>query len=156
MTCSSDNRRRSAGVTLLEMLVVLSIISVAAVIFAATTMSAATRGQTARQAEMLASAIRAARADAVAAGQEIEMTFHTADGAYGVNERTVVRLPPGLSISFTGAAEIFDETGAGVLRIYADGSTSGALIKISSERETDSIAVDWLTGAVRLSRERRR
>ncbi|HBK92138.1 MAG TPA: hypothetical protein DDZ68_10750 [Parvularcula sp.] len=154
MSSFLDSKGASRGVTLLEMLVVLAIISVAAIAFAAAAGGALSRGQASRQAEMLASAVRAARADAIAASRDIDVTFDARNGVYGAKGGRAVRLPPGLSMDFTGAAEIFDESGAGVLRIYADGSTSGALVKISSAREVNSVSVDWLTGAVRLTRER--
>lgn len=154
MISFSDRKRASKGVTLLEMLVVLSIISIAAIAFAAAAGGALSREQAVRQAELLASAIRAARADAIAAGRIIDVTFDVKDGVYGAQGGPAVSLPPGLSMEFTGASEIFDDSGAGVLRIYADGSTSGALVKISSAHAVNSVSVDWLTGAVRLSRER--
>lgn len=151
----SDNRPPERGVTLLEMLAVLAILSMATVLFATMSSRIARRADAIRFAEVLAADIRRARADALAANDQIYMTFDVDDGAYSLEEAQLGRAPPNVSLEFTGASEYFTPAGDGVLRLYSDGSTSGALIKIQSERETDTITVDWLTGTVRLARERR-
>ena len=155
MNCWSDKRFRERGVTLLEMLAALAILSMATVMFAVMSDRVARRTETIRFAERLASDIRSARADAIATGERIDMTFHVEDSAYAIENAPFAFAPRDVRLEFTGAAEYFTASGAGVLRLYADGSTSGALIRIGSDREVDSIDVDWLTGSVRLTRERR-
>ena len=141
--------------TLLEMLATLAILSMATVMFAVMTDRVGRRTGTIRFAERLASDIRSARADAIAKGDRIDIIFDVKDRAYAIDEEDFAVAPRDVRLEFTGAAEYFTESGAGVLRLYADGSSSGALIRIGSDREVDSIDVDWLTGSVRLTRERR-
>ena len=137
------------------MLVALAILSVATAIFATMSSRFARATEAIRFTERLASDIRSARADALATGAAVDVTFHAADSAYAIKGRKAGDAPSGVTMEFTGAAEYFTPSGDGVLRLYADGSTSGALIGIKSEREINKISVDWMTGAVRFTRERK-
>lgn len=154
MTCSSDNAARSRGVTLLELLVALAIISLALVLFAPFSSRATGRDAGRRDAELMIAAVRSARADALASGRPIDFIFDAGLHEYGVDGQKMTRISPAIEMSFTGAREFMTSSGAGVLRLYPDGSTSGAVVRIVSGRETDEIIVDWLTGAARLERER--
>lgn len=156
MNSLSDRRRRARGVTLLEMLVVLAIISFAAVFFAAFASGNAERTEGLRAAEALASAIRSARADAIASGAPVEIVIDAAGRSYSIAGATQASLPARLSLEFTGARELMTPSGDGVLRLFPDGSTSGARIRITGGAEIDEVSVDWLTGAVRLERQRRK
>lgn len=154
MTCSSDNAARSRGVTLLELLVALAIISLALVLFAPFSSRAIERGAGRRDAELIVAAVRNARADALATGRRIDFVFDADGREYGVAGQPMTHISPAIEMSFTGARELMTSSGAGVLRLYPDGSTSGAVVRIVSERETDQITVDWLTGAAHLEWER--
>lgn len=154
MTFSSDRSARSRGVTLLELLVALAIISLALVLFAPFSSRAIERDAGRRDAELMIAAVRSARTDALASGRPVDLVFDANLHEYGVDGQPMTRISPAIEMSFTGARELMTSSGAGVLRLYPDGSTSGAVVRIVSVRETDEISVDWLTGAARLERER--
>ena len=155
MTCSSDRRfTAERGVTLLELLVVLTIVSLTIVLFAPMTSAIVNRGAQGREAELMISAIRGARADALAQGRPVNFLVDTANRRYGRDTGPMTGLSATREIEFTGAAELMPDSASGVLRFYPDGSASGAVINLRSERESDRISVDWLTGAASLERER--
>ena len=154
MTFSSDKIVRSRGVTLLEMLVVLAIVSMSIVLFAPMIVNGAEKNKGLRDAESIATAIRTARADAIAGNRPIDFIIDVTGRTYGVDGQKPLSLSSGVTMEFTGARELMKPSGAGVIRLHLDGASSGGAIRIISEHETDEIRIDWLTGAVRLDRER--
>ncbi|OFX03711.1 MAG: hypothetical protein A3E78_16640 [Alphaproteobacteria bacterium RIFCSPHIGHO2_12_FULL_63_12] len=155
MKFSSDKCARSRGVTLLEMLVVLAILSMSIVLFAPMIVAGAEKNRGLRDAESIATALRASRADAIAANRAIDFIFDASERTYGIEGQKPFALSPGVTLEFTGARELMTPSGAGVIRLHSDGASSGGVVRIISKHESDVIEVDWLTGAVRLNRERR-
>jgi len=154
MKSSSNNRAGARGVTLLEMLVVLAIVSLSIVLFSPMTIGAARKNDALRSAELMTASLRGARADALAGSRPVDVVFDVANGAYIIDGGPAYRLGSAISMEFTGALELMRPSGEGVLRLHPDGSSSGAVIRLISEREVDEISVDWLTGSVRFSRAR--
>lgn len=155
MSCwLNKTTEHSRGVTLLELLVVLAIISLSLVLLAPLSSRAIENGAGRRDAELIVAAIRNTRADALASGRQIDFLIDITERGYGVDGEPVVGLSPTIEMSFTGARELMRPAGVGVIRLYTDGSTSGAVIRIASEREEGKITVDWLTGAIHLERKR--
>lgn len=140
--------------TLLELLVVLTIISLTLVLFTPMTSRIISQGAQNREAEMMISTIRNARADALAYGRQVDFLIEPESRRYGLHGGPMTDLSATREIQFTGAAELMPDSVSGVLRFYPDGSTSGAVISLRSEKESDTISVDWLTGAATLKRER--
>jgi general secretion pathway protein H len=145
-------RRSEAGFTLVEILAVMSIaaLSLAAVSFLYSSPSGATKVKSA--ALMTASRLRDLRAAAMSRGEERvaridpgARTLLFGDG------RPVLRLDPSIDILVTSAeGESATPKTAGV-RFYPNGSSSGATIKLTAERQTYEIRVNWLTGRVSAS-----
>lgn len=156
MKFSPAKTARSRGVTLLEMLVVLAIVSMSIVLFAPMIVDAAGKNRGLRDAESIATALRTSRADAIASNRPIDFVIDVTGKTYGVDGEKALSLSSGVTIEFTGARELMKPSGAGVIRLHPDGASSGGAIRIVSEKEIDAIEVDWLTGSVRLSRERLR
>ena len=154
MKFSPDRFARSKGVTLLEMLVVLAIVSLSIALFAPMIVGAAEKNRGLRDAESVATAIRASRADAVAGNRAIDLVFDPVRRTYGVDGEAPLTLSAGVTMEFTGARELMKLSGAGVIRLHPDGASSGGVVRLVSEREADEVEVDWLTGDVRLTRER--
>lgn len=150
----SDNIARSRGVTLLEMLVVLAIVSMSIVLFAPMIVDAAEKNKGLRDAENIATAIRTSRADAIAGNRPIDFVFDVTGRTYGADGQKALALSAGVTMEFTGARELMRPSGVGVIRLHPDGASSGGAVRIISDREADEIQVDWLTGAVRLDRKR--
>jgi general secretion pathway protein H len=141
----------SAGFTLLELLIVLTIIvlliAIALPIFfrvlPSTTAKAAAREITDR--------LRELRNQAVATRSPTEMTLHLATSRYGWNGGGgTEQLPVGTKLAFC-CLPLSRTTTDPLIRFFPDGSSSGADIKLSyRDSATYEIRVDWLTGRVTL------
>lgn len=123
MPTSAWANSREGGFTLVEMLVVLTILGIAAVLLVGR-MDQAPRFARERDVAVLETQVAAARHEAVRTG-------------------TTVRLDPAEAIG--GAAVEGAVFGPG-LALYADGSTSGGMITIG---DVPVLTVDWLTGEAR-------
>lgn len=133
MTCPSD-RRRQAGFTLLEMLVVLLLLGLATALVA----PRLSLGGAALDADTrtLAAALSAARDQAVRTGRVVEV-------------RLDMPLPGTAGLRVVGDAEWMGD-GVARIRFLPDGSASGADIRLSGRHGGERrVAVDWLTGRVR-------
>lgn len=135
MTWLSERpRRRQAGFTLLEMLVVLLLLGVATALVAPRLTAGGARldGDT----RLLASRLAAARDQAVRQGRAVEISLDTRG------------LSQGTSLTLAGEVERGAD-GVARLRFLPDGSASGADIRLRGPRGGErAIKVDWLTGRV--------
>ncbi|KRG82992.1 general secretion pathway protein GspH [Stenotrophomonas daejeonensis] len=150
---SVRQRAATAGFTLLEMLLVLTLIA-ATVGMAAMAMSGGLEGVRLRGvAKEITAQLRYTRARAIASGQPQRFlidvqgrTWQAANGRRGT-------IPPTLSLHFTGAREAqlrADE--AGVL-FFPDGASTGGRVRLRARDSQWRIDVAWLTGEVSLRQE---
>jgi general secretion pathway protein H len=143
-----DGVRREAGVTLLELLVVLAIMAlvsaVAIPIFTGTS-NAEMRGA----ARQLASGLRLARSDAVSQRRETFLVIDLAGRRFKVDRHaTEHALPRDVELKlFTAQKDLVDDK-IGSIRFYPDGGSNGGRITLCSGERKYEIDVDWLTGRV--------
>jgi general secretion pathway protein H len=130
--------RRSAGFTLIEILVVLVILGLALSVVAGFVPSGRGTLELAGASDELARTLRQVRARAIARQQT--MVFNLVAGGHGYQVGSAVRmLPPGLAVSMAGPA---------VIRFAADGSSSGGVLRLAEGGRVQWLIVDWLTGRV--------
>ncbi len=94
----------------------------------------------------LAQGMRAARAAAIATGDDVTVTIDPARRVFAVGNRTPVLLAQGLAIEAPEALR-----GPGTLRLIRfapDGSDSGGEVVLSTGGKRIRISVQWLTGQV--------
>lgn len=141
----------SSGFSLLEMLVVLTMMAILGAV-AAPSMSAGLGGARVRAAAIdLANAVRRARSEA-ARGADGTFTIDVAAKSYRVGrDGPDVPLPAGTKLKFETALEGIGQNGSGRLHFFADGTSQGARIELENRGATWTIAVNWLTGAVVLA-----
>ena len=133
-----------AGFTLLEMTIVLVILGLALGLLALRG-PMRSRGLELRAAtEQVAQTLRAARAEAIAADHTVDVALQP--GGYRVGAGRFHPLP-GLSLS---ASTVLGATQPGI-RFAPDGSSSGGVVAIADRAQQRRIAVDWLTGRVRIA-----
>ncbi|MGY3346716.1 MULTISPECIES: GspH/FimT family pseudopilin [unclassified Bradyrhizobium] len=137
----------SAGFSLIETLVVLSIMAlVSAAILAAKPRTAAAR--VSAEARAIAASLQLARSRARARNAEMVVGVDTQNGRFGT-AGAMRQLPDGIELSLTVAAS--ERHGAvGGIRFYPDGRSSGGEILISYRGRAERIVVNWFTGDARI------
>lgn len=133
---TSRHSRRSAGFTLLEMLVVLALLGLALALVAqdrgpgpAMRMRAA--------ADAVAAALRTARGRAILTDRRITVALDAPMHVLHVQGGPSLNLPAAL-----------DVTGTRTIGFAPDGSSSGGRIVLAGGGRRRAVAIDWLTGRV--------
>jgi general secretion pathway protein H len=152
MTSPTHSRQ---GFTLIEMIVVLAILGLVAGLIVARGPARSATLEVQQAVALVAQVMRGARAAAIAAGraQAVEIdpvghTIRTGTSALLLPGTVAIALvmPSGTTPSATGALQRRIE-----IRFFPDGSASGGTVVLSHNAERMAVAVDWLTGRVRLS-----
>ena len=141
--------KKSAGFTLVELLVVMGIVSmILAAVLSAKPKTAAPR--VAVSARAIAATLQLARAQAMASNTETVVRVDTGKRQIGL-ANSMHPLPRGMTVAITVAqTERAGDTGG--MRFYPDGQSSGGEILLTLEGRVSRIAVNWLTGEPQLSR----
>ena len=128
------SRRHHAGISLLEMLLVIGLIA-AASLLAAAAFSGGMKGTQLRSAvKQIAAELRYTRTHAIATG-----------GHKGT-------IPDMIDVRFIGAREAQPTAGEGAVMFFADGAATGGRVQLSRDGAAWDIDVAWLTGQVSVTR----
>jgi general secretion pathway protein H len=129
------------GFTLIEMLVVLAILGAALAVTVAALPQRGGGVDLAAAADGVASALRLARARAVAAGHPVAFALAGDGRSYTVESRTQPA-PPAVQFSMTGPTAI---------RFDPGGGSSGGGVRVTGPHRALEVRVDWLTGRVAIA-----
>lgn len=148
--------RADAGVSLVEMLVVLALLALAMSLVAPSTRHPARGIELTATADAVSQRLREARARAIASARDIDVDFDTP-------RRQIVIAGADRNVQISSdimwtliAARPGGADGAGArITFYPDGSATGGTIDLTRDGRSVRIDVDWLTGDVRLAREPR-
>lgn len=144
-TSRTDERprsRRAAGFTLIEILIVLTIVALAAAVVAPSLGTAVGIGQLRGEARAVVSGLRQARAQAMTDGQRVDFQLQDSQWQVGEANREV---PTDVAISL-------DVPPAGVgpdgpfIRFFPDGRSTGGWVHLRRKDRIETIQVDWITG----------
>jgi general secretion pathway protein H len=141
--------RKSAGFTLLEIIIVLAL----AVVIYALILGVPLRGGKSADlkyaARTLASGLRQAQTTAMSTRRDATLTIDLDQREYQVlGEKEAHKLPDDINLElFTAQSEVTGEK-RGAIRFYPDGSSTGGRITVSSGERKFLVDVDWLTGRV--------
>jgi general secretion pathway protein H len=143
-------RHASAGVTLLELLIVLVIMAIAAAfvypMFGGTGVSTGELKSAARQ---VAAGLRAARGQALATRQETRLVLDLDQRTFRIDRDGFVHaLPKPIEVKlFTAQSDLVNDR-VGAIRFFADGGSNGGRVTLASGARKYDIDIDWLTGRV--------
>jgi general secretion pathway protein H len=142
--------RRTAGFTLVEMLAAITILALVMALALPAVRRPPDRLRLEAAARTVASALRLARATAVARNAEVVLAV---DADRRVIESPAVpttRIDADIAVAMTIAAPERRGRGAGAIRFFPDGTSSGGDITLTLGARRARIEANWLTGNARL------
>jgi general secretion pathway protein H len=136
-----------AGVTLIEMLVVLAIIALAFALALPNLQGAARSVGVRTTAFDMKMHLGVARAAAIAKGRPMAVVIDVGGRRYAseADDRWVA-LPPGLGVRVTSMRDPGGNAQRPRLVFFPDGSSTGGAILLKRDNAAFNVAVDWLTG----------
>lgn len=145
-------RHSVAGVSLLEMLLVIALIGAASVLAAAAFGGGFGGMQLRSNAKEIAAQLRYTRTQAIATGQPQRFTIDPAAHTWTAPNGHSGDIPEALRTTFTGARQVQPTRGEGAIVFFADGASTGGRVQLSLKRAAWNVDVAWLTGQVKLRR----
>jgi general secretion pathway protein H len=143
---------RPNGFTLVELLVVLTIIALIvalAPIAMYRTMPSLELRTTTRE---LAAALRNTRSAAIRDNREMALTLDVEAGWYRLDGREGEReIDPEIELKLLTATIEVEDEGVGRIRFFPDGTSTGGQITLARGEDTYYILVDWLSGRVEIA-----
>ena len=143
------SRARSRGVTLLELLIVLSIMAVVAAMVVPMFGSGVSTGELKGAARQVAAGLRLARSEALATRHEHFVLLDLERRVFRVDTDTrEIALPRDVELKlFTAQSDLVSDK-AGAIRFFPDGGSNGGRVTIAAGERKYEVDVDWLTGRV--------
>ncbi|MEO7134099.1 MAG: GspH/FimT family pseudopilin [Vicinamibacterales bacterium] len=143
------SRGTARGVTLLELLIVLSIMAIIAAMVVPMLGNGVSSSALKSAARQVAAALRSARSDALVTRQETRVVLNLEQRTFQIDrDPRQHALPNQVEMKlFTAQRDIVDEK-VGAIRFYPDGGSNGGRVTIAAGERKYEVDVDWLTGRV--------
>jgi general secretion pathway protein H len=142
-------KRRAAGFTLLEVIVVLAIGAILYVVLLGGPIGKVGAADLKAAARALASGLRTAQTTAMATRRDALLTLDMESREYlATGEEQTHKFPDNIDVKlYTAQSEVTSDK-RGSIRFYPDGSSTGGRITVASGERKYLVDVDWLTGRV--------
>jgi general secretion pathway protein H len=148
VTSPAGDRRRAAGFTLFELLIVLVILGLTLAVAVPLFARALPGLELKSSARTVAATMREARSLAIADNREIAVAIDLDTRTIDLAGLRSEALGDGIDLRLFTAAEELIDRGAGRIRFYPDGTSTGGRIRLLAAGRIYDIDVDWITGAV--------
>ena len=137
------------GVTLLELLIVLSIMAIVAALVLPMFSNGVSTGELKGAARQVAAGLRLARSEALATRQETRVLLDLEHRTFRVERNArLITLPPLIQLKlFTAQSDLVDDK-VGAIRFFPDGGSNGGRITLAVGERKYDVDIDWLTGRV--------
>jgi general secretion pathway protein H len=142
---------RTAGFTLLELLVVMALMALIVGLVVSRLPLGPSRTQVVASAKSLASGLRTARGAAIHENREAVFTLDVAARRFWVDGRDPVAVMPDIGLAFDIAAPEQASETVGRIRFFPDGSSTGGSIRLKlpdKDAPPTTVTVDGITGHV--------
>lgn len=147
----TDNHRRRRGFTLVEILVVLTLLVTLSAILAPVLLPSPARVLRTAASEV-ATGLRETRRLARAEQQRRRFTIDTEQRRFGTDGRGQGRrLPDDVDVALTTARSLLVSDSRGGIDFYPDGSSTGGRVALSADGRRLHVDIEWLTGRVRVA-----
>jgi general secretion pathway protein H len=146
MTDPGRRDRARAGFTLIEILLVLLIVSTVTALALPAVWVHSPRVRLEAEAGRLLSALRLTRADAIRRNREASVFVDIERRTVSSTSGTTSRLDRELEIAMTSAVSDRGRTGAGGIRFFPNGQSSGGEIRLRLGAAHSRVTVNWATG----------
>ena len=139
----------SAGVTLLELLIVLSIMAIVAALVLPMFGGGVSTGELKGAARQVAAGLRLARSEALATRQETRVLLDLEHRTFHIDrDARLSALPRQIELKlFTAQSDLVSDK-VGAIRFFPDGGSNGGRITLAVGERKYDVDVDWLTGRV--------
>ena len=141
--------RRVRGVTLLELLIVLSIMAILAAIVVPIFGGGVSAGELKGATREIAAGLRLARSEALATRKETRVMLDLEGRTFQVErDARTHTLPRQIELKlFTAQSDLVNEK-IGAIRFFPDGGSNGGRVTLTAGERKFNVDVDWLTGRV--------
>jgi general secretion pathway protein H len=141
--------QRTAGFSVLEMLVVLAILALLAALSGPLLRGAPDRLQLQSTAQDMLAALKSTRAAAIARNTQATLVFDLERRTFSSPAVRAASFPQSIQLSLKVASLEPEDTSHGSIRFYPDGSSTGADLVLTLHGRSSKICVNWLTGIAR-------
>ena len=140
---------RARGVTLLEMLVVLSIMAILAALVIPRFTSGVSMSELKGATREIAAGLRLARSEALATRKETRLLLDLEQRTFRVEpDPRVHSLPKQIDLRlFTAQSDLLSDK-IGAIRFFPDGGSNGGRVTLAAGERKFDVDIDWLTGRV--------
>jgi general secretion pathway protein H len=142
-------RRPARGVTLLELLIVLSIMAILAAMVVPIFGGGVSTGELKGATREIAAGLRFARSEALATRQETRVLLDLEHRSFQVErDARTHALPRQIELKlFTAQSDLVSDK-IGAIRFFPDGGSNGGRVTLAVGERKFDVDVDWLTGRV--------
>lgn len=145
----------SAGFTLVEILVVLSILAIITSITLVYMPGGREKISLKAAASELMTGLNHTRNQAVLTHKDALLRIDLSQGTFWTEgqAKNIKTLPPQVVIELSTAAQETTNNNIASIRFFPDGSSTGGYVKLIGQKENYTIIIHWLTGRVEIEKE---
>ncbi len=144
----NDGRGRAAGFTLVELLAVLAILSLAASSVAFAIAGSSDKSRLSKQAFSIATRLRAARALAIRRGGEAALSFNLQTRTVELPGWPAIHVSNDYPLDVEAASSERRSATTIAIRFFANGSSTGGVVRLGKAEYEFEIRVSWFNGRV--------